>query len=301
MLQQGYAIGQTAFPAPRPASGLYVVATPIGNLKDVTIRALETLAAADVIACEDTRHTRRLLDHYAIRTHCLSYHEHNAAQRRPELLDRLAGGQVVALVSDAGTPLVSDPGFKLVEAVIEAGHAVFPLPGASATLAALVAAGLPTDSFFFAGFLPSKSGARRNKAAEFATVPGTLVFYESPNRVAAMLADMQAVYGDRQAAVARELTKRFETLERGTLGELAQRFGEGAAPKGEIVVVVAPPDEEAPSADIGDDAIAERLESLSAEHGVSRAAQILAQETGLPRKKLYTRALELGSRARKAT
>ena len=292
-----YTIGASGFDAPVLQPGLHVVATPIGNLRDVTIRALETLAAADVIACEDTRHTRRLLDHYGIRARCVSYHEHNAAARRPELLKRLEEGEVVALVSDAGTPLISDPGYKLVEDVIEAGFTVIPVPGASALLSALVMAGLPTDSFFFAGFLPHKQGARKNRIAELAGIPGTLVFYEAPGRLAASLADMADVLGDRPAAYARELTKRFETVERATLNELAANLANGAAPKGEIVILVGPPDQAAGEADMSDAAFSDRLLALIAEHGVSRAAQMLALETGLRRKDVYARALALQSDA----
>ena len=288
-----YAIAGTVFEAAALAPGLHVVATPIGNLADVTLRALATLAAADVIACEDTRHTRRLLDHYAIRTPLVSYHEHNAASRRPKLLAQLAEGAAVALVSDAGTPLVSDPGYKLVEEAIEAGHDIVPVPGASALLSALVCAGLPTDAFLFAGFLPTRAGARAARIARLAAVPGTLVFYESANRLAATLAALHEGLGDRFAVVARELTKRFETVVRGALSELAGRFDREGAPKGEIVILVAPPDDTAQRPDPGDSAFAERLAALVAEHGVARAAQMLARETGLPRKEIYARALQL--------
>ena len=288
-----FSIGANGFNASALQPGLHIVATPIGNLRDVTIRALETLAAADLIACEDTRHTAKLLDHYAIKTRCVSYHEHNAAARRPELLGRLAEGEAVALVSEAGTPLISDPGYKLVEEAVEAGFQVFPVPGASALLAGLVTAGLPTDSFFFAGFLPHKQGARRNRIGELVDVPGTLVFYEAPGRLAATLADLAGVLGNRPAAFARELTKRFETVERGSLSSLAASLADTPAPKGEIVVLVGPPDPGAEKADTADAAFSERLAGLVAEHGVSRAAQLLALETGLKRKDIYARALAL--------
>ena len=201
-----FAIEGQAFAAPALAAGLHIVATPIGNLGDVTLRALRTLAAADIVACEDTRVTRVLLERYAIGRGLFTYHEHNAAEQRPKLLAALAEGKSVALVSDAGTPLLSDPGYRLVQEAAEAGHAVVPVPGASALLAGLVAAGLPTDAFFFAGFLPPKEAGRRKRLAELAAVPGTLVFYESPHRLGAALADMAAVLGDRPAAIAREIT-----------------------------------------------------------------------------------------------
>ncbi len=213
-----------------PEPGLYVVATPIGNLGDVSLRALETLAAADVVACEDTRVTAVLLRHFGIETPLFAYHDHNAARQRPKLLDALAGGKVVALVSDAGTPLISDPGYKLVKEARAAGHAVVPVPGASALLAGLVASGLPTDAFLFAGFLPPKSAARRTRLGELKAVPATLVFYETGPRLAAALADMAEVLsGERPATVARELTKAFETVRTGTLRSLAEAYAaEGA-------------------------------------------------------------------------
>src|SRR5688500_1307193 len=205
-----YIVAGRPVESPGLAPGLHLVATPIGNLRDITIRALETLAAADVIACEDTRVTRRLLDHYGIATPLTPYHEHNAAAARPKLLTRLAAGEAVTLVSDAGTPLVSDPGFKLVRAARDAGHAVTALPGASATLAALASAGLPTDRFFFEGFLPAKQGQRRGRIAEIAAIPATLILFESGPRLARTLADVAAGLGPREAAVCRELTKLHE-------------------------------------------------------------------------------------------
>src|SRR5690606_18997890 len=198
----------------RLAPGLYVTATPIGNLADVTLRALSVLMSADLVLCEDTRVTRRLLDRFGLRPQLLAYHEHNAASVRPRVLERLGAGESVALVSDAGTPLVSDPGYKLVQAAIEAGHQVFPIPGASAVLAALVAAGLPTDRFFFEGFLPPKAGQRKARIAALAEIPATLVLYESGPRLAASLADLAAGFGARNAAVCRELTKKFEEIRR---------------------------------------------------------------------------------------
>src|SRR5207342_2128647 len=203
--------------APPLAAGLHLVATPIGNLRDITVRALEVLAGADVIACEDTRVTRKLVDHYAIATPLTPYHDHNAAEARPRLLARLADGQAIALVSDAGTPLISDPGYKLVRAACEAGHTVTALPGPSSILAALSVAGLPTDRFFFEGFLPAKSAARQKRVAELANIPSTLVLFESGSRLAAMLADLAVSFGKREAAICRELTKLHEEIRRGDL------------------------------------------------------------------------------------
>lgn len=276
-------------PATPAGPGLHVVATPIGHLGDVTLRALATLASADLIACEDTRVTRVLLDRYGIRTPLLAYHEHNAEAQRPRLLAALAEGKAVALVSDAGTPLVSDPGYRLVAEAIAAGHPVVPVPGASALLSALVTAGLPTDTFLFAGFLPPKTAARQKRLAGLKGIPATLVFYESPHRLAESLADMAAVLGDRKAAVARELTKTFEEVRRGGLESLAAAYADAPTPKGEIAVVVAPPDETAPeAADV--DAL---LLGLIPEKGVKGAADEAAALTGLSRRDLYRRALEL--------
>jgi len=276
------------------APGLHVVATPIGNLRDITLRALATLAAADAVIAEDTRVSRHLLAHYGVTTPLVAYHEHNAAAMRPQLLARLAEGAALALISDAGTPLVSDPGYKLVAEALAAGIAVVSVPGPSAVLAALVVAGLPTDRFFFEGFLPPKSAARRARINELALVPGTLVFFESPRRLVETLADLAAELGDRPAAVARELTKFYETTQRGSLSELAARFGAEPAPKGEIVVLVGPPDDSTPidEEDL-DRLLREALESLS----VKDASAAVAARTGAPRRQVYARALALaGSR-----
>jgi 16S rRNA (cytidine1402-2'-O)-methyltransferase len=232
-----YFIAGAAFDAPPLAAGLYVVATPIGNLKDITLRALETLAAADQVLCEDTRHSATLLDHYGIRTARKSLHEHNEHARIDEVLAGIGAGKAIAQISDAGTPLLSDPGFPLVRAVREAGLPVFALPGPSALLAALATAGLPTDAFGFIGFLPSKAGARANALAALKARADTLVFYESPRRLGGSLAAMADAFGERPAAVALELTKRFERVQRGTLSELAAHFGEGDT-KGEAVILV---------------------------------------------------------------
>src|SRR5690242_6900518 len=226
--------GQSAI-APALAGGLHLVATPIGNLRDITVRALEVLAAADLIACEDTRVTRKLLDRYGIRTPLTPYHDHNAAEARPKLLRRLGEGASIVLVSDAGTPLVSDPGYKLVRAVQDAGHSVTALPGASAVLAALAVAGLPTDQFLFAGFLPPKAGARRARITELARIPATIIFFETGPRIGATLADLAAGLGPkRDAALCRELTKLHEEIRRGDLATLAAHYAT-EEPRGEIV------------------------------------------------------------------
>lgn len=286
-----YLIGGHAFEARPLAPGLHVVATPIGHLKDVSIRALETLAAADAVFAEDTRVSRKLLDAYGIATPLKPYHDHNAAEARPRIMARLAAGEALALISDAGTPLVSDPGFKLVREVTEDGHHLSTVPGPSAVLAGLVLAGLPTDAFFFAGFLPPKSGARKTRLAELAAVPGTLVFFESGPRLAAMLADAAGVLGTRSAAVARELTKAFEETRRGELAVLAAHYAAGGGPKGEIVVVIGPPPEpSAPSQADLDSLLVAALKSLS----LKDAASEIARETGLPRREVYARALALG-------
>jgi 16S rRNA (cytidine1402-2'-O)-methyltransferase len=275
------------------APGLYVVATPIGNLGDVTLRALATLAAADAILAEDTRISRRLLDRYAIDAPLIAYHEHNAAQVRPRALARLAAGEALALVSDAGTPLISDPGYKLVVEAAAAGIAVFGLPGPCAALAALTTAALPTDRFFFEGFLPAKAAARRERIAALAAIPATLIFYESPGRLAGALADLAAGLGARPAAVARELTKLHEETRRGGLAELAAHYAAAGAPKGEIVVVVGPPlAERRVEGQALDTLIAAALVDLS----VKDAAAMVAAEVGLPRREVYARALRLAAR-----
>jgi 16S rRNA (cytidine1402-2'-O)-methyltransferase len=277
------------------AQGLHVVATPIGNLRDITLRALATLAAADAVIAEDTRVSHNLLAHYGITSPLIAYHEHNAAAVRPHLLARLAEGAALALISDAGTPLVSDPGYKLVAEALEAGVAVTSVPGPSAVLAALVVAGLPTDRFFFEGFLPPKSAARRARINELALVPATLVFFESPRRLAETLADLGAELGDRPAAVARELTKLYETTRRGPLGELAEHFDREGPPKGEIVVLVGPPAARDPVAEEELDRLLRvALETLS----VKDAAGAVSAQTGAPRRQVYARALALAGAKR---
>jgi len=217
---------------------LYLVATPIGNLADITHRALQILKDVDVIACEDTRHTHKLLQHYGITTKTVSYHEHNEQQRTAQLVDQLKQGSDIAVVSDAGTPSISDPGFRLVRAAIENDVPVVPVPGPSALISALIAAGLPTDEFFFAGFLPSRSNARRTRLSELRAVPGTLIFYEAPHRLATTLKDAYEILGEREAAVARELTKLHEEIKRGRLSELSSYFEDNDKARGEIVVLI---------------------------------------------------------------
>jgi len=221
---------------PSPGT-LYLVATPIGNLADITHRAIDVLNNVELIACEDTRHTRKLLQHYGISTKTISYHEHNEQERARQLVDLLREGKDVAVVSDAGTPSINDPGFRLVRAAIENGLAVVPVPGPSALISALIAAGLPTDEFFFGGFLPARSNARRSRLNELRSVPGTLIFYEAPHRLAGTLKDAYEILGEREAVVARELTKLREEIKRGRLSELAEHYSTEDA-RGEIVLLI---------------------------------------------------------------
>jgi len=285
-----YRLNDTPIAARPLEPALYLVATPIGNLGDITIRALETLAGADVLACEDTRVTRVLLDRYGIENRPYAYHEHNADEAGARLLAALEAGKSVALVSDAGTPLVSDPGYRLGQLAIEAGHRVVPIPGASAPLAALVGSGLPNDAFLFAGFLPTKDKAKRDRLRELSEVPATLIFFESPHRIGDTLAAAADELGkDRPASVCRELTKTFEEFRRGALGDLAQDYADKTV-KGEIVLVIGPPaPDAAPDAADVDSLLAE----LSATMPTAKAATEAARLTGLPRKDLYQRLLEL--------
>lgn len=277
-----------------PGPGLYVVATPIGNLSDITLRALDVLAAADTIACEDRRVTAKLLAAHGISTSTISYHEHNAARVRPRIMERLKRGETVALVTDAGTPLVSDPGYKLVRAAIEEGVPVVPIPGPSAALAALVASGLPSDRFLFAGFLPPRAAARRKALLELAAVPATLVIYESARRLPAALADMAEIMGPRAAAVAREITKLHEETRRDTLDRLAAAFQASGPPKGEVVVLIAGASK---AGDEIDEATLDgRLGAAMAQMSLRDAAAEIAAATGLPRRRVYARALELAER-----
>jgi 16S rRNA (cytidine1402-2'-O)-methyltransferase len=284
-----YAPFGTPMDAPKAKPGLYLVATPIGNLGDVTLRALEVLAGADVIACEDTRVTRKLVDRFGITTPLTPYHDHNAATARPRLLTRLAAGEAVALVSDAGTPLISDPGYRLVREVQDAGLPVIAVPGASSVLTALSVAGLPTDRFFFEGFLPPRQAARQKRIAALAPIPASLVLFESGPRIAEALADLAMGLGGRPAAVCRELTKLHEEVRRGTLIDLARDYAQDAETRGEFVVVVSPPpDEEAAPADV-DDLLRRALARVSVKDAVGE----VALATGKPKREVYQRALEL--------
>jgi len=270
--------------------GLYIVSTPIGNMDDISLRALDTLAGVDRIACEDTRHTRKLLERHGINARLLPYHEHNAEHMRPAIMARLTHGETLALVSDAGTPLISDPGYKLVRKVIASGIYVTALPGPSAALMALTLSGLPSDRFMYAGFLPPKSGARRKALGELAVINATLIIFESSRRLAASLADMSELLGGRDIAVAREMTKLHEEVVRGDLAGLAAHYADVSAPKGEIVIVVGPPT--AP-AELTDEFLDSRLTELLQSASVRDAASQLAAESGLARRGLYTRALRL--------
>jgi 16S rRNA (cytidine1402-2'-O)-methyltransferase len=287
---------------PEKKGTLYLVATPIGNLEDVTRRALRVLSEADVVACEDTRRTRALLEHFGIRARTLSYHEHNERERAEELARMIEGGSTVALVSDAGTPGINDPGFRVVRACVERGLTVVPVPGPSALVAALTASGLPTDEFYFGGFLPARTHARRERLASVRTLRATLVFYEAPHRIAHALADAREVLGERNAAVARELTKLHEEIVRGRLSELAARFTPEGAARGEMVLIIdRDVIEEGGAADARAHAsIAERVAALEAEGLDHRAAlKRAARELGLTRDEAYRRLTSERSRSEK--
>jgi 16S rRNA (cytidine1402-2'-O)-methyltransferase len=284
--------GASKSEAPQALSpGLYVVATPIGNLGDMSQRAINVLRGADLIACEDTRVTGVLLQRFGIATPMTPYHDHNAARVRPQLVARLGAGARIALVSDAGTPLISDPGFKLVQACVEAGVAVTPIPGPSALLPALVASALPTDRFYFGGFLPPKTAARRTALEALRDLPATLVFYEAPQRLADCLADMAGVLGDRSAAVCRELTKMHEEIRRDSLASLAAHYREAGAPRGELVIVVGHPTEDA--AAVTEEMIDAALRQALATSSVRDAAAMVAEDLRQPRRTVYARALAL--------
>ena len=277
-------------PAQTLGPGLYVVSTPIGNLRDITLRALDVLKTVEEVLAEDTRVAGKLMSAYGLKVRLSPYHDHNGAERRPDLISRMQAGAKIALISDAGTPLVSDPGWKLAHDALEAGVKVYPIPGASAMLAGLVASGLPSDHFMFAGFLPPKSGARRAAAEALKGVPGTLIFYESGPRLAASLDDLAiALGGNRQATVARELTKLFEETRRGTLSELAAHYAEAGPPRGEIVLLVGPPLEtEITQANLD----AALLDALK-DQPTKAAASAVAEALGLPKRDVYQRALQL--------
>ncbi|MGB0631096.1 MAG: 16S rRNA (cytidine(1402)-2'-O)-methyltransferase [Alphaproteobacteria bacterium] len=280
-------------PSKRPAAplspGLYIVATPIGNLGDLSERALSILSAADVVACEDTRVTGKLLSLRGIKSRMIAYHDHSSDSVREHLIERLKNGETVALVSDAGTPLISDPGYKLVAAAVESGAHVTAAPGPASPLAALVLSGLPSDRFLFAGYLPSRDKARRDTIAEFASLRATLIFLESPRRLGPALTALAEGLGNRPAAVARELTKLYEEVTRGRLADLADTYRDKDAPKGEVVVVVGPPEDAPPGEEDIDTLLKDALAGMS----VRDAAATVAAATGAPRKDIYRRALEL--------
>jgi 16S rRNA (cytidine1402-2'-O)-methyltransferase len=283
-----YTIGTAEFTADRLAPGLHIVATPIGNLGDITIRALSTLAACETLLCEDTRTTSKLLTRYGIRAKTMPYHEHNAAKMRPLIIAKLRGGEAIALVSDAGMPLVSDPGYRLVQDCIAEGIAVTAVPGASSVLTALALSGLPTDRFTFIGFLPAKGGDRKRLLREFSDAPSTLITFESPHRILDALADIGETLGHRTIAVTRELTKLHEEVLRGNAGEVAETLSARETIKGEITIVIDPPTDEIPASDEDvDSAIDDALASLPA----SKAAAQVAKALKLPKQDIYARIL----------
>ena len=271
------------------APGLYVVATPIGNLGDITMRALDVLRAADVIACEDTRVSGKLLSHYGIKARMTSYHDHNSEEKRPELIELLQGGKIVALISDAGTPLISDPGYKLVREAAKLGITIVPIPGASSVTTALSVCGLPTDRFLFAGFLPAKAMARKKEIAALSVIPSTLVLFESVHRLSDTLNELAAQMGEREAAIARELTKLYEELRRGTLTELAAHYAEAGDPKGEVVIIIAPPSPTVASETDVEAMLRDHLATMS----LKDAATAVARLSGLPRQEIYAKALQM--------
>lgn len=289
-----YQIGQFS-QTPHPIEpGLYVVATPIGNLGDITIRALETLARADIIACEDTRTSRKLLDRFAIKSKLIAYHEHNASKAGQTILDALNNELIVALISDAGTPLISDPGYRIINETRTAGHRIIPIPGASSLLTALMAAGLPTDQFVYAGFLPSKEKARHARFEEFSSFDGTLVFFESPNRLMASLEAAEDIFGENcRAAVCRELTKLHEEFTTGSLAELIAHYRNRSI-KGEVVFLIASEPNENGFSDADIDQL---LSEFSKELSTGKAASKAADMTGKPRKELYQRLIQLKRKA----
>jgi len=291
----GFSIAGHVLTAPKAAAGLYLVATPIGNLGDITLRALQTLAGVDVIACEDTRISRRLTERYGIAAELTPYHEHNAAAVRPKILQRLAQGASIALVSDAGTPLISDPGFKLVREACAAGYVVTALPGPSSVLAALSLAALPTDRFFFEGFLPAKQTARRARLAELARIDATLVLFESGGRLHDTIADLAAILGAREAAICRELTKMHEEVTRAPLAELADH-AHALETRGEFVLVIGPPAADAQV--MGEAALDDLLRSALARSSVKDAVAHAVELSGRPRRELYARALALAKQSR---
>ncbi|MBI0020964.1 16S rRNA (cytidine(1402)-2'-O)-methyltransferase [Bartonella sp. W8097] len=292
MADRKYIIGANAYEAPALEPALYLVATPIGNLGDITLRAIETIAAADVLACEDTRVTRILLDRYGVHQKPIVYQEHNVEEAGRKLLGALEDNQSVALVSDAGMPLISDPGFRLVAEAREKNIKIVPVPGASAALTALIATGLPTDSFFFSGFLPTKSMQRKARLEELGAIPASLIFYESPHRVSTTLADMVDVFGkDRRGAICREMTKKFETVDVAPLSKLKERYNDSEKIRGEIVIIVEPPSKQEEKFDTEE--IDKLLIDLAKDLSVAKAAAEAAKITGHKKPELYKRLLSL--------
>ena len=275
--------------------GLYITATPIGNLADITYRAVNVLNCVDLILCEDTRVSAKLLSHYEISTKCIAYHDHNAARVRPQVLEKLKSGAAIALISDAGTPLISDPGFKLVREAADLGIEILSVPGPSSPIAALSIAGLPSDRFLFLGFLPAKTHARRQVLSEVSGINSTLVFLETGPRLIKMLRDVIDVLGPRRGVVAREMTKLYEEVSRGTIDQLIEKFSEVARVKGEIVVIIEPPAEKSFEADEIDGLILEHLHSTSLKETAAKVAEI----TGIAKRKIYTRALSLSGALKK--
>jgi 16S rRNA (cytidine1402-2'-O)-methyltransferase len=275
---------------------LYIVATPIGNLEDMTFRAVRVLKEVDLIAAEDTRHSRKLLNHFGINTPLTSYYDHNQLLKGPQLIEQLLQGKNIALISDAGTPCISDPGFRLVQDAVAANIKVVPIPGACAAITALSASGLPSDSFFFAGFPPARQARRRSFLADLAALPGTLILYEAPHRLSETLSDLAVILGDRQVVVARELTKFYEELLSGTAGQLADAVRDGKE-RGEVVILIASPEKDQPELDQA--SLDEQLgELMDKGHSVKDAAILLAASSGLPRRELYARALQLKNNKR---
>ena len=283
--------GDLDFSSPRPlSSGLYLVATPIGNLRDITLRALDVLRAADVILCEDTRVTRKLLSAYQIKGRLISCNDHSEEGRIKEVIERIAGGEVIALVSDAGMPMVSDPGFKLVRAISNAGHYVTSVPGANAPLSALQLSAMPSDAFCFIGFLPNKTKARKDFLSKWCDVPATLIAFESPRRLEASLSDVDEIMNGRQIAVVREITKLYEEVRSGNAGELSAYYRDNGAPKGEVVLVMAPPD----SKEVSEEDVEDMLRAALGEMRTKDAAAFVAEKTGVKKSVLYDIALRMG-------
>jgi 16S rRNA (cytidine1402-2'-O)-methyltransferase len=284
------------------AGTLFIVATPIGNLEDITHRALRVLREVDLIACEDTRHTRKLLNHFGITTPTISYHQHNEQARASELCEAVGSGKNIALVSDAGTPLISDPGFRIARVAVDRGILVVPIPGPSAVITALSAAGFPTDQFLFAGFLPSRSSARRAKFNEFRDLRATLVFYEAPHRINAALKDALNIFGDRNAVIARELTKLHEEFARGSLSELVEQFSRNQVSRGEMVFIISGQAVELPSVSTSEPnlRLRERIEALECE-GLDQKAALkqAAKDLGIKRSEAYRMMLNQKNRRSK--